>query len=101
MSPRPPAPFADAKTIGIGSVEIEEEFGSVYEVILDAIVHYKAGVTDDGFRRPGGRAGGWGSTAEPNRRRGSFAGRRGYRPACVAANLAKTGGVWFRSPQIG
>jgi len=38
--------FAGAKTIGIGSVEIEEEFGIVYEVILDAIVHYEAGVTD-------------------------------------------------------
>ncbi|OWK20644.1 hypothetical protein AJ88_27710 [Mesorhizobium amorphae CCBAU 01583] len=38
--------FADAKAIGIGSVEIEEETGSVYEVILDAIVHPEAGVAD-------------------------------------------------------
>ncbi|MFK0693205.1 DUF768 domain-containing protein [Mesorhizobium sp. IMUNJ 23033] len=38
--------FADAKAIGIGSVEIEEETGSVYEVILDAIVHQEAGVAD-------------------------------------------------------
>ncbi|OWK20752.1 hypothetical protein AJ88_26270 [Mesorhizobium amorphae CCBAU 01583] len=38
--------FADAKTIGIGSTEMEEEAGSVYEVILDAIVHYEAGVAD-------------------------------------------------------
>ncbi|WP_192178819.1 DUF768 domain-containing protein [Mesorhizobium amorphae] len=36
--------FADAKAIGIGSVEIEEETGSVYEVILDVIVHH--GLTD-------------------------------------------------------
>jgi hypothetical protein len=38
--------FADAKAIGIGSAEIEEEIGSVYEVILDAIVHHDAGVAD-------------------------------------------------------
>ncbi len=38
--------FADAKAIGIGSVEIEEDTGSVYEVILDAIVHQEAGVAD-------------------------------------------------------
>ena len=31
--------FADAKAIGISSVEIEEDTGSVYETILDAIVH--------------------------------------------------------------
>ena len=37
--------FADAKAIGISSVEIEEDTGSVYEVILDAIVHHDAGVT--------------------------------------------------------
>jgi len=36
--------FADAKAIGISSVEIEEDCGSVYETILDAIVHYDAGV---------------------------------------------------------
>ena len=32
--------FADAKAIGISSTEIEENTGSVYETILDAIVHY-------------------------------------------------------------
>lgn len=30
--------FADAKAIGISSVEIEEDTGSAYEAILDAIV---------------------------------------------------------------
>ena len=38
--------FADAKAAGISSVEIEEDVGSVYEMILDAIVHHNAGVTD-------------------------------------------------------
>ncbi|RJT23005.1 DUF768 domain-containing protein [Mesorhizobium waimense] len=38
--------FADAKAIGISGSEIEEETGSVYEVILDAILHYEAGVAD-------------------------------------------------------
>ena len=38
--------FADAKAIGISSVEIEEDTGSVYETILDAIVHHDAGVAD-------------------------------------------------------
>ena len=36
--------FADAKAIGISSVEIEEETGSVYEVLLDAVVHHDAGL---------------------------------------------------------
>jgi hypothetical protein len=36
--------FADAKAIGIGSVEIEEDTGSVYETILDAIVHRDGGL---------------------------------------------------------
>jgi len=36
--------FAEAKAAGISSVEIEEEVGSVYEMILDAIVHFDAGV---------------------------------------------------------
>ncbi|WP_425374583.1 hypothetical protein [Mesorhizobium waimense] len=36
--------FADAKAIGIGSIEIEEETGSVYEMILDAIIHQEAGL---------------------------------------------------------
>ncbi|RAZ90177.1 hypothetical protein DPM33_15220 [Mesorhizobium hawassense] len=38
--------FADAKAIGISSTDIEEDTGSVYEVILDAIVHQDAGITD-------------------------------------------------------
>lgn len=36
--------FADAKAVGISSNEIEEDTGSVYEAILDAIVHHDAGV---------------------------------------------------------
>lgn len=38
--------FADAKAIGISSVEIEEDTGSVYQAILDAIVHHNAGLAD-------------------------------------------------------
>ncbi|RWE28936.1 MAG: DUF768 domain-containing protein, partial [Mesorhizobium sp.] len=38
--------FADAKVVGIGSVEIEEDTGSVYEAILDAIVHHDAGLAN-------------------------------------------------------
>ncbi|RVD33856.1 DUF768 domain-containing protein [Mesorhizobium sp. M4B.F.Ca.ET.169.01.1.1] len=38
--------FADAKSAGISSTEIEEDTGSVYEVILDAIVHHDAGIVD-------------------------------------------------------
>ncbi|UVK43793.1 DUF768 domain-containing protein [Mesorhizobium sp. AR07] len=38
--------FADAKAIGISSTEIEEETGSVYETVLDAIVHHDAGVAE-------------------------------------------------------
>jgi hypothetical protein len=38
--------FADAKAIGISSVEIEEDTGTVYETILDAIVHHDAGLAD-------------------------------------------------------
>ncbi|RVD71384.1 MAG: DUF768 domain-containing protein [Mesorhizobium sp.] len=38
--------FADAKSVGISSTEIEEDTGSVYEVILDAIVHRDAGIAD-------------------------------------------------------
>ncbi|TRC98391.1 DUF768 domain-containing protein [Mesorhizobium sp. WSM4303] len=34
--------FAGAKAIGISSVEIEEDTGSVYETILDAIVRSDA-----------------------------------------------------------
>ena len=32
--------FRDAKLLGIGTEEIEEETGSVYETVLDAIVHH-------------------------------------------------------------
>ncbi|MBZ9673127.1 hypothetical protein [Mesorhizobium sp. ES1-3] len=32
--------FAEAKAIGISSTEIEEETGSVYETVFDAIVHH-------------------------------------------------------------
>jgi hypothetical protein len=37
--------IADAKAVGISSPEIEEDVGgSVYETILDAIVHHDAGL---------------------------------------------------------
>ncbi|RWI13580.1 MAG: DUF768 domain-containing protein [Mesorhizobium sp.] len=36
--------FADAKALGISSTEIEEDTGSAYETILDAIVHHDPGV---------------------------------------------------------
>lgn len=39
--------FADAKALGIGGAEIEEDTGSVYNAILDAIVHHDdAGLAD-------------------------------------------------------
>ncbi|MGX9145961.1 DUF768 domain-containing protein [Mesorhizobium sp. 128a] len=38
--------FADAKAVGISEKEIEEDTGSVYEAILDAIVHHDAGLVD-------------------------------------------------------
>jgi hypothetical protein len=38
--------FADAKALGINSTEIEEETGSIYETILDAIVHHDAGLAN-------------------------------------------------------
>ncbi|UVK49324.1 DUF768 domain-containing protein (plasmid) [Mesorhizobium sp. AR07] len=38
--------FTDAKAIGISSAEIEEDTGSVYETVLDAIVHHDAGVAE-------------------------------------------------------
>lgn len=38
--------FADAKAVGISSNEIEEDTGSVYEAILDAIVHHETGLAD-------------------------------------------------------
>ena len=33
--------FADAKALGISSKEIEEDTGSVYETVFDAVVHHK------------------------------------------------------------
>ncbi|RUW61138.1 DUF768 domain-containing protein [Mesorhizobium sp. M7A.F.Ca.US.008.03.1.1] len=38
--------FADAKAAGIGSTEIEEDTVSIYNAILDAIVHHDAGLAD-------------------------------------------------------
>jgi hypothetical protein len=38
--------FADAKALGINSVGIEEDTGSVYEAILDAIVHHNSGLVE-------------------------------------------------------
>ncbi|BAB48019.1 DUF768 domain-containing protein [Mesorhizobium japonicum] len=38
--------FADAKAKGMSSTEIEEDTGSVYEAILDAIVHHDPGLAD-------------------------------------------------------
>ncbi|MBZ9739705.1 MULTISPECIES: DUF768 domain-containing protein [unclassified Mesorhizobium] len=38
--------FTDAKATGITSTEIEEETGSVYETVLDAIVHHDAGLLE-------------------------------------------------------
>lgn len=38
--------LVDAKAVGISSAEIEADTGSVYEAILDAIVHRHAGVAD-------------------------------------------------------
>ena len=38
--------FEDAKAIGISQGEVEEDSGSTYEAIHDAIVHREAGVAD-------------------------------------------------------
>ncbi|TPK85171.1 DUF768 domain-containing protein [Mesorhizobium sp. B2-4-13] len=38
--------FAYAKKVGISSTEIEEGAGSVYEAVLDAIVHHEAGLAE-------------------------------------------------------
>jgi hypothetical protein len=38
--------FADAKSLGISSTEIEEDTGSIYEAILDALVHHNAGLAE-------------------------------------------------------
>lgn len=35
--------FADAKAVGISSNEIEDDTGSVYEAVFDAVVHYQGG----------------------------------------------------------
>ena len=38
--------FADAKSLGIKREEIDEEVASLYRTILDAIVHYDAGIPE-------------------------------------------------------
>jgi hypothetical protein len=38
--------FRDARDAGIESTEIEEDVGSVYQTILDAIVHHDAGLAE-------------------------------------------------------
>ncbi|WP_027062642.1 DUF768 domain-containing protein [Mesorhizobium loti] len=38
--------FAEARALGISSEEIQEDTGSIYDAILDAIVHHDAGVAD-------------------------------------------------------
>ncbi|MGX9148351.1 DUF768 domain-containing protein [Mesorhizobium sp. 128a] len=38
--------FADAKALDIGTTEIEEDTVSVYNTVLDAIVHHDAGLAD-------------------------------------------------------
>ncbi|MBB6414266.1 DUF768 domain-containing protein [Mesorhizobium sangaii] len=38
--------FSDARALGISSTEIEEETVSVYNTILDAIVHYEPGLPE-------------------------------------------------------
>jgi hypothetical protein len=38
--------FLDARAVGIDSAEIEEDVGSVYQAILDAIVHHDPGLAE-------------------------------------------------------
>jgi hypothetical protein len=38
--------FADARALGISSTEIEEDTGSIYEAILNAIVHHEASLVN-------------------------------------------------------
>jgi hypothetical protein len=38
--------FVDARAAGIDSTEIEEDVGSVYQAILDAIVHHDPGLAE-------------------------------------------------------
>ena len=38
--------IADAKSLGIKRVEIDEEVDSLYRTILDAIVHFDPGLPD-------------------------------------------------------
>jgi len=38
--------IADARSVGIRREEIDEEVRSLYRTILDAIVHYDAGLAD-------------------------------------------------------
>lgn len=37
--------FADARAVGIGSNELEEDVGSVYQVVLEAIMHRQSGTS--------------------------------------------------------
>ncbi|RUV90228.1 DUF768 domain-containing protein [Mesorhizobium sp. M1A.F.Ca.IN.020.06.1.1] len=38
--------FADAKSLGISSTEIEEDTGSIYQAMLDAVVHHEGGAPE-------------------------------------------------------
>ncbi|PBB89586.1 hypothetical protein CK215_26450 [Mesorhizobium sp. WSM3864] len=38
--------LADAKSLGISSTELEEDTGSIYQAILDAIVHHEGGAPE-------------------------------------------------------
>ncbi|TIN20225.1 MAG: DUF768 domain-containing protein [Mesorhizobium sp.] len=38
--------FADAKSLGISSTELQEDAGSIYQAILDAIVHHERGAPE-------------------------------------------------------
>ncbi|WP_245433406.1 hypothetical protein [Mesorhizobium sp. WSM3866] len=38
--------FGDAKSLGISSTELEEDTGSIYQAILDAIVHHEGGAPE-------------------------------------------------------
>ncbi|RWG19703.1 MAG: DUF768 domain-containing protein [Mesorhizobium sp.] len=37
---------SDAKSLGISSTELEEDTGSIYQAILDAIVHHEDGAPE-------------------------------------------------------
>ncbi|PBB39628.1 DUF768 domain-containing protein [Mesorhizobium sp. WSM3868] len=38
--------FADAKSLGISSTELEEDTGSIYPAILDAIIYHEGGAPE-------------------------------------------------------